>query len=364
MNHNPAYGALGGLSRLSGAENGRFSSWDRSGKNYDYMLIDPGQTVELAWMEGAGKITHIWMTTSCKEVFHLRKCILEMYWDDEKEPSVQVPLGDFFGIGHAMVRRFWSIPLTMSPEDGKALNCYFPMPYAKGARVVLRSELTSMPLRLYYYIDYEKYKSLDADQAYFHAQWRRENPAVATHQRELPDLGNLDGKDNYVILDAKGRGHYVGCSLNIDNAQGGWYGEGDDMFFIDGDKWPPRLHGTGTEDYFNTAWCPTEAFCTPYFGMPVAPHHNWEGKISLYRFHIEDPVHFQRSLLFSIEHGHANSRADDISSVAYWYQVEPHKKFPKMPPMSQRLPNVYRHHPYVKEERTTIPDNEYPNVRW
>ena len=153
---------------------------------------------------------------------------------------------------------------------------------------------------------------------------------------------NKTGKDNYVILEAVGKGHYVGCSLNIHNLRKtdkkNWYGEGDDMIFIDGEKWPPVLHGTGTEDYFNTAYCPTQEFSAPYHGLPLAGGSNWSGKITLYRFHIEDPIYFKKSIKVTIEHGHANRRSDDYSSVAYWYQLEPHKKFPETLSVKKRLP--------------------------
>jgi hypothetical protein len=142
-------------------------------------------------------------------------------------------------------------------------------------------------------------------------------------------------------LEATGRGHYVGCVLNIhnlrDTTEWNWYGEGDDMIFIDGEAWPPSLHGTGTEDYFNTAWCPTQTYHAPYHGITLPGGDNWGGQISLYRFHIEDPVPFERSIRVSIEHGHANKRSDDYSSVAYWYQAEPHEPF-DLAPVEQRAP--------------------------
>jgi hypothetical protein len=153
---------------------------------------------------------------------------------------------------------------------------------------------------------------------------------------------NLDGRDNYVILDAKGRGKYVGCNLNIVNRRvtdkWNWYGEGDDMIFIDGDTWPPSMHGTGTEDYFGTAMSPRQEFMGPYYGILLPGGSNWEGMITLYRYHILDPVYFSRSIRVTIEHGHANRRWDDYSSTAYWYQAEPHVPLPPLPPAERRLP--------------------------
>ena len=148
-----------------------------------------------------------------------------------------------------------------------------------------------------------------------------------------------------MILEAEGHGHYVGCNLAIHNLRApglewNWYGEGDDMIFVDGEPFPPSLHGTGTEDYFNTAWCPTQEYSAPYHGITMAGERNWAGKIALYRFHVEDPVRFQRSIRVTIEHGHANRRSDDYSSTAYWYQAEPHASFPPLPEVADRVPRT------------------------
>lgn len=153
---------------------------------------------------------------------------------------------------------------------------------------------------------------------------------------------NTTGADNYVLLDAVGRGHYVGCNLNIHNLrptlEWNWYGEGDDMIFIDGEAWPPSLHGTGMEDYFDTAWCPTQEYSSPYHGIILGGGPNWSGKVSFYRYHIQDPIMFEKSIRVTIEHGHANRRSDDYSSTAYWYQDEPHGERAPLPPVRDRLP--------------------------
>ena len=147
-----------------------------------------------------------------------------------------------------------------------------------------------------------------------------------------------------MILEARGKGHFVGCHLDVDCYRRGkmdWYGEGDDMIVIDGEVWPPRLHGTGTEDYFNTAYCPSEEFCTPFHGITVNSGNSewrWKGKNSLYRYHIVDPIYFEKSICVSIEHGHANSQSNDYASTAYWYQSEPHAEFPGLLPAAMRLP--------------------------
>lgn len=354
-----AYGRFGSslrdLPRLRSARRGRSSSWDRSGGNDDRVTVEPGQTVRLAEVNGPGAITHIWCTVAVEngdgpwavETDYLRRLVLKITWDHADHPSVLVPLGDFFGVGHARSTNFVSAPLQMSPQDGKGFNCWFAMPFAEGATVELISELQRQKVFFYYYVDYETYASADDDLGYFHAQWRRENPArgrprgdasVAEH---LLEGSNLSGADNYVILDALGRGHYVGCVFNVhnlsDSTDWDWYGEGDDMIFIDGEPWPPRLHGTGTEDYFNTAWCPDQSYHAPYHGITLPGRDNWKGQISLYRFHIEDPVIFNESIRVTIEHGHDNKRGDDISSVAYWYQTLPHRPF-DLAGVTERLP--------------------------
>ena len=339
---------LGGLPRLRRCTSRRISSYDRTGGNDDRLHILPGQTVTLANIAGAGCINHIWCTIDCKEEHALRKVVLRMYWDGEPEPSVEVPLGDFFGMGHAQTRNFWSLPLQMSPEDGRALNCFFPMPFATGARIEATSDCAQAEALFYYYCDYELYERLPEGLGRFHAQWRRVNPCQGIDETGLTNEefefggSNLTGDENYVILDAEGQGHYVGCNLNVHNLRmtekWNWYGEGDDMIFVDGELFPPSLHGTGTEDYFNTAWCPQQPYSSPYHGIILGGGQNWSGQVSLYRFHIEDPVCFQKSIRVTIEHGHANHRSDDYASTAYWYQAEPHKKFPALLPVGERLP--------------------------
>lgn len=344
-------GALNDLARIVTARSGRASSYDRSGGNDDRYHLHPGETAELAQLAGSGKITHIWMTIASEDPYVLRKLILRAWWDHESEPSIEVPVGDFFGMGHAMTRSYVSAPLQMAPEDGKSFNCWFPMPFASSARFTLESEAHALAY-VYFYIDYEIYpESRSAEgTGRFHAQWRRVTapPGVdddGWDNREWQVGGhNTDITQNYLILDAEGTGHYVGCHLDIQNLRlvpeniWNWYGEGDDMIFIDGESWPPSLHGTGTEDYFGTAWCPTQEFHGPYHGLILPGGPNWSGKITLYRYHIQDPVRFERSIKVTIEHGHANRRSDDHASTAYWYQTEPHKPFPALPGVEARLP--------------------------
>jgi hypothetical protein len=349
---NASDGTLGGplrnLARLRDVGSRRASSYDRTGGNEDFVWIEPGEMHQLLDVNGPGCITHIWMTSASKEAHYLRKLVLRMWWDEEEAPSVEVPLGDFFGLGHAQTRNFASLPLAMAPQGGRGFTCYFPMPFASHARVAVESQCTQEPARLYYYVDYETYARLAPDLGRFHAQWRRQNPTdgISPDGMDFVDYQfggtNPSGEGNYVILEAEGRGHYVGCHLDIENlteTRGrNWYGEGDDMIFVDGEPFPPSLHGTGTEDYFNTAWCPQEAYSSPYFGITMPGGPNWSGKISLYRYHVEDPIHFRTSIRVTIEHGHANRRADDYASTAYWYQAEPHKTFPPLSAVAMRLP--------------------------
>ena len=335
----------------------RVSSYDKTGANKDNIQLKPNESYRVCDIQGAGIIKHIWMTIASDDPDYLRKLVIRMWWDDElhETPSVETPIGDFFGIGHGIVKNFWSLPLCMSPRDGRGFNCYFPMPFARGARMEVTNE-TGEDLRLYFYVDYEAYPSLADDYGRFHALWRRENPTKGwgdsqspfeedvSYQEEIWGTPNLKDVDNYLILDAEGKGHYVGCHLDIDcfvRGKNDWYGEGDDMIMIDGELWPPRLHGTGTEDYFNTAYSPEEEFCTPYHGITVysgTEEWPWKGKNSLYRFHIEDPIYFERSIRVSIEHGHANNLGNDYSSTAYWYQTEPHRSFGPFSRTEKRLP--------------------------
>ncbi|MDX8444769.1 glycoside hydrolase family 172 protein [Mesorhizobium captivum] len=374
---------LRGLAKLRDARTRRFSSYDRTGGNDDRLHIEPGETVTIAEYEGAGIVTHIWATLACGSESFLRKIVLRAYWDGEDQPSVETPIGDFFGIGHARTKNFASLPVQASPEDGKGFNCYFPMPFATGMRMTVSNEAED-ELVLYYYVDLELHDGLEDDLGRFHAQYRQARPegmaeTGLTNEQFLFGGENTDGKDNYTILEAEGRGHYVGVLFSVfsrrRSAQWDWYGEGDDMIFVDGepglsvpvrkpdprigqqvaliaprgesapganDAWPPTLHGTGTEDYFNTAWCPTQDYSAPYHGVIAAGGPNWSEPVTLYRWHIEDPVIFRQRIRVSIEHGHANRRSDDISSVAFWYQAEPHKPFTPLPAVAARIPGFGR----------------------
>jgi type 1 glutamine amidotransferase len=339
----------GAIFRLKDAKTGRISSWDRNGGNADCVPLRPGDTKELANIEGPGVITHLYYTVTAIEHSRLlRSSVLRIYWDDETTPSVEVPLGDFFCNGDGKIRLFASHFIVANHGSGSVgYNAYFPMPFRKRARIVLWSSPASeAPYNFYYHIEYERYnRELPADTAYFHAQFRCQNPtrvkregpgAVPADKVNQPiwDGHNLTGAENYVILEAKGTGHLVGLFLTCNNLAGGWWGEGDDMIFIDGDKWPPTYHGTGTEEIFGGGASPNREYTGPYTGFVAIQEQGattWRGQNSMYRWFVHDPIRFQKSVRWTIEHGHANNFENDYSSVAYWYQTEPHKPFPPLP---------------------------------
>ncbi len=275
----------------------RVSSYDPTGANADFTFIKTKQKYVICDIKGAGIIRHIWMTLACSDPFYLRKAVIRIWWDDEPEPSVECPIGDFFGVGHAKAVNYWSMPLSMGPQDGKGFNCFFPMPFSKGAKIEVENE-TDVEIVWYYYFDYEEHNELDANYGRFHVTWHRENPCEGNKKnRELFYRKNPTHENDFVLLEAEGEGHYVGCHVDIHNLKvtdkHNWPGEGDDYIEID-DK-ETILYGTGTEDYFCTSWCPSQYYCSPYFGIPLPGGKNWSGKISYYRYHIEDPIFFIRT---------------------------------------------------------------------
>jgi len=352
-----------GLTTAKDSLPARVSSFDTSGRNHDAWPIEPGETKTLAEIDGPGVISHIWFTISSPDDLYLRKLLLRMYWDGEKDPSVDTPVGDFFGLGHARTYSYQCAPFNTSCHaDGKvgggvAMNCWLQMPFRKHARIEIVNDQDEPVRAFYFYIDYQKHQSLGDDILYFHAKWRRENPcdgwtgegsiwnSPAWGRRMAGSEGeNLTDESNYLILEAEGRGHYVGVNFAIDHLYKGWWGEGDDMIFVDRDgerTWPPDMHGTGSEDYFSHAWGMQDN-AHLYNGQAWAELEDFNGwgKVCVYRYHILDPVPFRKNIRVSIEHGHANNRSDDYSSVAYWYQTEPHRDFAPMPPVDLRLPNM------------------------
>ncbi len=325
----------------------RISSYDRTGANADAVPIAPGETITLMDQTGPGIITHIWFTIASPEPMHLKKLVLRMYWDGEATPSVEAPVGDFFGLGLGQYFKYESAPLSVASD--KALNSFFQMPFPKKARITVTNDGKEKVSSFYFNIDYRAYSvPLAKDTLYFHAQYRQATPTKgwtndwkSNGDPLVNDKKNLTGEGNYVWMEAQGRGHYVGVTMSVLQNQDGWFGEGDDMFFIDGES-TPSINGTGTEDYFLGAWdFGTHPFAYASYGAPVTGEELAGGRSSLYRFHLDSPIPFTRSIKATIEHGHANARSDNFFSVAYWYQTEPHAPFPALPAVEERLPKLF-----------------------
>ena len=327
-----------------GVKSKRVSSYAKSGANDDFIggIKDSSKFV-LFNVEGAGIIKHIWITIAPQDI-ERNDIILRMYWDGHENPSVESPLGPFFGQGWNEHYLFNSMPLSAAPKDGYALVSYFAMPFSNGAKIEIENQTGRDISSLYYYVDYEEYEELPENLGRFHAWYNREltlgSPKAEEFHRSLKeeDKYNKKGEHNYLIADIKGKGQFVGVNYYVHYPGMIWYGEGDDMFFIDGDK-TPTLNGTGTEDYFNTSWGPKTKFQYPFYGAPrVNENIGWFGRSHVYRFHITDPVYFDKSLKFSIEHGHNNNMNIDLASVAYWYQQKPAEKLLPIPNKAQRAP--------------------------
>jgi hypothetical protein len=325
----------------------RVSSYDRSGGNADARQIAVGETLTLLDDAGPGVISHVWVTIASDDPNHLKALVLRMYWDGEATPSVETPIGDFFGLGLGEYHLYQSLPLSVGAD--KALNSFFSMPFQKHARITVTNEGAIRTDAFYFNIDYRAYgKPLAEDLLYFHAQYRQAAPAHGWTNRwrsngdPLVDgKKNLNGDGNYVWMEATGRGHFVGVTMSVLENQDGWWGEGDDMFFVDGEALP-SINGTGSEDYFLGAWdFGGRPFSYGLFGAPVVGQEVAGGRWSLYRFHLDSPIPFTKSLRATIEHGHANHRSDNFFSVAYWYQSEPHAAFPALPGLEQRIPRIY-----------------------
>jgi hypothetical protein len=302
------------------------------------IIIKAGTTFTLAEMDGPGSVQHIWMTPTG----NWRYSIIRIYWDDEKYPSVEVPVGDFFCMGWGKYAPLQSLAVAVNP--GSAFNCYWPMPFRKKCRITMEN-LDEKDMYLYYQVDYLLTQVPD-DAAYFHAQFRRVNP--------------LPYKQDYTLVDSiEGKGQYVGTYLAYGVHSNGWWGEGEIKFFMDGDTKFPTICGTGTEDYFcgsydfdtrkkNAAGVETTdytEFCSPYSGLPQVirgdGHYNVMQRFGLYRWHITDPIRFDKNLRVTIQAlgwrdgGRYLPLQDDIASVVYWYQTEPHHPFPKLPSKDQ-----------------------------
>jgi Protein of unknown function (DUF2961) len=315
------------------------SSADKTGANADWIAVNPGETATVLDTDGPGRISHIWFTIDSTEASHLKRIVLRIFWDGEESPSVETPIGDFFGLGTGTYYAWQSEMLSVG--NSKALNCFFPMPYRRHARITVTNEGKVAIRKLYFGIEYRtQTQLLPADTLYFHAQFRQAQPNQGWTLQPLAvhDNHNLTGKDNYVWLDAKGHGQFVGVTMSVLQNQDGWWGEGDPMFFIDGAVTP--MGGTGAEDYFLGAWGFGSAFSYQLYGAPQVGTEFVGGRSSVYRFHLDSPIPFTKSIKATIEHGNANNRSDSYYSVAYWYQAEPHAAFPPLPPVNERIPTV------------------------
>lgn len=338
-------GELGNLAAIKkGFRNRRISSTDKNGNNGDWIdSIKPGEKWSVA-ISGTGIINHIWFTISPMNIMR-NNLIFRIYWDGKSYPSVEAPLAAFFGNGWDEYYEFASLPLAVGPQGGTGLVSYFQMPFANGARLEIENQSDETISRLYFYIDYVEMKKLPNDLGRFHAWYNHElTDALPEGETEWglvgPQINNVDGAGNYLFADIKGEGQFVGINYYVHSPSPMWYGEGDDMIFIDGEE-KASLLGTGTEDFFNTSWCPKTIFAHPYYGYARVNNDNgWLGRTHVYRFFISDPIYFEKSLKGTIEHGHNNNLTLDISSVAYWYQSEA-GILPPAPPKADRTPKEF-----------------------
>ena len=330
-------GPLGALAAPPAGRNRRVSSNEQprwNDANLDMTILPPGKSLEMPLLEGPGVITHIWMTSHAGQANELDALSLRIYWDGRKEPGVEVPLAEFFAVGQGRPASVESVPVQVSPSG--ALTCYWRMPFAQSARIVVSNDNPDRTTGLYWQVDWTELDNLPADTAYFHARYRQEYPAVA-------------GRD-YLLADLEGRGQYVGTVMSVTLGQDGWWGEGDDFFYIDGEA-VPSLQGTGSEDYFNDAWG-FRPRTSAWFGQP-----RWQGDDAgdsgvCYRWHVLDPVGFTQSLKVAIEHkgnrevdteGFYLERPDFLNSVAFWYQTGEPKPFGRLPPYPERRVPWQRH---------------------
>jgi D-arabinan exo alpha-(1,3)/(1,5)-arabinofuranosidase (non-reducing end) len=338
------------LPHLQNYKSERVSSYDRSGGNHDYTSVKPGETIKVFDENGPGEVRHIWITMPPgSEVYALKKVVMKMYWDHESNPSVETPIGDFFGMGLGTATVFTSALIVVNPTE--AMNSYFPMPFRKHGLITITNEGSKPVTDFYWNIDWVKLPSIAPDTAYFHAEYRQCTPCKGWYHGNFygndfsdahkdPRWFNKSGEGNYVILEAKGDGQFIGETFSVFQNQWGGWNEGDDMIWIDGEK-EPRIHGTGGEDYFNGAWGFADKYSTPLVGLTEFTGWQPGALFSLYRWHLPAPIRFHKSIKVTIEDGHANLRSDNLYSVAYWYQLEPHEPLPLLPSVAKRIPKVF-----------------------
>lgn len=329
------------------------SSSGNSSDNSDSAKFGPGECLTIAHFKGPGKIAHMWFTPNSMDIRHPRAFVLRAYWDGADVPSIEVPLGDFFAVGNGMRATVNSLPVKVC-SYGRSYNCYWQMPFKREAKLTLTND-SNVRASCYYQIDWVQLEEIPDSTMYFHARYYQEYP---------PEFNKP-----YTAFVGKGNGHYVGTVLSSQNAVGHWFGEGDDMFYVDGER-VPSIQGTGTEDYINEAWnmrvhSGMFAGCTVF--EPRAP----DARITAYRWHIADPIMFRKSLRFELERrgflmnskgevvASSAPRPDFWSSVSYWYQDTIAEPWCEFPPYEERvnkevvlhLPQVVdtiRHSPEVK----------------
>jgi hypothetical protein len=335
-----------GLPSYARAQNFRSlkqSSYDRTGGNHDSWRVEPGQTQEVFNSDGPGIISHMWFTIAAQSGDHLKEVVLRMYWEGNNKPSVETPVGDFFGLNLGQYFIYQSAFLNCSAV--KALNSYFAMPFRKSARITVTNEGQKAVNSFYSNIDYKLVPNLPDDIAYFHAEYRQATPNQAQQYSSSSQEINKDGRNNYTFFETRGKGHLMGITLGVAQNSENWFGEGDEMIFID-DENAPAITGTGTEDYICGAWDfggkdTAIPFAHLYNGAPyIAIPERTGGRYCLYRWHADAPVTFNRYMKHTIEHGHADNRHDCYYSVAYWYQSQPYTDLPKLPSAADRIPKL------------------------
>lgn len=338
-------GELGGLTTIQeGVRNRRISSADKTGNNNDNVgPIKPGEKWSVD-IPGTGIINHIWFTIAPMHIMR-NDLIFRIYWDGRSTPSVESPIAAFFGNGWDEHYEYATLPLAVGPTNGTGLVSYFQMPFANGARLEIENQSDINIDCIYFYVDYVEMRKLPVGSGHFHAWYNHElTEALPEGETEWGLVGpmgnNVDGANNYLFADIKGKGHFVGINYYVHSPSTMWYGEGDDMIFIDGEE-KASLLGTGTEDFFNTSWCPKTLFNHPYYGYARVNNDNgWLGRTHVYRFFVADPIYFEKSLRGTIEHGHNNNLTLDISSVVYWYQSEA-GVLPPAPTKEDRRPKAF-----------------------
>ncbi len=363
------------LSLCGKVESHRSSSYARDGSNLDFRRIPAGKSIEILSVEGPGIINHIWFALNSIEPNYLRGLVIRAWWDGESEPSVNCPLGDFLGVGHAITSKYECAAMNMVRGNGErgggtGGNVYIPMPFEKSARIEIANESYITCFACYYQIEWMK---VDADSVKnsgrFHALWHRENPCRATSKEGYDNIAefcryerNINGGNNFSHPFIEGTGRFLGCNLSIDNIDPEHfnkemccYNEGDEWIYID-DRKNARIRGTGTEDYFNDAWGMT-GHAGLWAGASLFEETQKEmgkrPKGTCYRFHIPDPLYFNESFRITFEHGHANHQANDLAVTCYWYQHEPHASFPLLA-IDKRLPVRDIGDPTHEDERKVV----------